>query len=386
MVGSLYLAKVATGLFAFALACAIVERIADGQFGNVLNGGMGAVTDFAGDVLGAAVIFAISGIVPLLIWASYRFRVSRLTVPTLIWAISIVLFIHFLHTRIATRISSTPNQQTERIQSPPSSQFSGPAAQQRGEAQRHGYVEITGEIDDSSVNHFKQFIEGANKQYAGVSLKYSDVVLNSPGGSVNAAMAIGRMLRSERLVAQVNYGNICYSSCVLILAGAVARYTGGPIGIHRPYFEASQRELPPEKLKELYQKMLQNIRSYLREMNVSEQLADAMLRIDPSAIRVLSEAALNGFGLTRKDPIEQETFELEEAQRYGINRQEYARRRHIVETICQNGKFDVDMTDDECYEMVMKTGRTPVYQELQQENLSKYLDPGDGTYNPMKHY
>jgi hypothetical protein len=44
-------------------------------------------------------------------------------------------------------------------------------------------------------------------------------------------------------------------------------------------------------VKERYQQMLQHIRSYFREMNVSEQLADAMLRIEPDKVRLLNDAA-----------------------------------------------------------------------------------------------
>ncbi len=56
-----------------------------------------------------------------------------------------------------------------------------------------------------------------------------------------------------------------------------------------------------------YQRMLQDIRSYFREMNVSEQLADAILRVAPKNIRFLDYDALRLYGLTAVDPVEQET-------------------------------------------------------------------------------
>jgi len=73
--------------------------------------------------------------------------------------------------------------------------------------------------------------------------------------------------------------------------------------------------------------MLQDIRSYFREMNVSEQLADAMLRVEPKNIRFLDYDALRLYGLTAVDPVEQETLDLQEAQSFQLDRQEYIKRK-----------------------------------------------------------
>jgi hypothetical protein len=81
----------------------------------------------------------------------------------------------------------------------------------------------------------------------------------------------------------------------------------GKIGIYRPYLEVPRQQVSSENVKELYQQMLQDIRSYFREMNVSEQLADAMLPIERDKVRLLNDAALVSYGLTSTDPIEQET-------------------------------------------------------------------------------
>jgi hypothetical protein len=52
----------------------------------------------------------------------------------------------------------------------------------------------------------------------------------------------------------------------------------------------------------MFDEMLQQVRSYFREMNVAEQLADAMLRIEPENMRILNGAELISFGLTPEDP------------------------------------------------------------------------------------
>jgi hypothetical protein len=102
--------------------------------------------------------------------------------------------------------------------------------------------------------------------------------------------------------------------------------------------------------------MLQEIRSYFREMNVSERLADAMLRIEPDKVRLLNEATLTSYGLTLTDPIEQETEDLEDAQSWGLDRQEYMRRKSIAGRACPIGEPD---SRAQCYQTVMKTGQTP---------------------------
>src|SRR5262245_29420016 len=86
-------------------------------------------------------------------------------------------------------------------------------------------------------------------------------------------------------------------------------------------------------------RMLQEIRSYLREMNVSEQLADAMLRIEPAKFRLLYDATLIRYGLTATDPIEQETRDLQDAKSSGLSRQEYMRRRSIAGRMCPSGYY-----------------------------------------------
>jgi hypothetical protein len=169
-------------------------------------------------------------------------------------------------------------------------------------------------------------------------------------------MAIGRLLRKEGAYARIGYHplhtqGICYSACVLVLAGAVTRHMqDGKVGIHRPYLEVPKDAVSPSKVSELFQKTLQDIRSYFREMNVSEGLADAMLRINPENMRVLDNTALNSFGLTYEDPIARETRELMIAQKYGLSRQEYMRRKALANSRCAN-----DSTI--CYQTVVRTGK-----------------------------
>jgi hypothetical protein len=176
------------------------------------------------------------------------------------------------------------------------------------------------------------------------------VYLDTRGGDVSAAMAVGRLLRKENAGVQIEPQSVCYSACVIVLAGAVRRYIEGQVGIHRPYYEVPRGEISSDKIGEAFKGTLQELRAYFREMNVNEQLADAMLRIDPEHMRVLNHSELNRFGLTEIDPIAKEVDELRAAKNLGIGRQEYMRRRALAQARCSGPATF-------CAQKIMQTGK-----------------------------
>jgi hypothetical protein len=61
------------------------------------------------------------------------------------------------------------------------------------------------------------------------------VVLNSPGGSVTDALAMGRLIREKKFTTEVDAGKYCASSCPLVFAGGVERRAGdkAAVGVHQ---------------------------------------------------------------------------------------------------------------------------------------------------------
>jgi hypothetical protein len=61
------------------------------------------------------------------------------------------------------------------------------------------------------------------------------VVLNSPGGSVQDALSMGRLIREKGFSTEVENGSYCASSCPLMFAGGVQRFAGksAAIGVHQ---------------------------------------------------------------------------------------------------------------------------------------------------------
>ncbi len=222
-------------------------------------------------------------------------------------------------------------------------------------------AKLDGEIDSSTVLKIGRLIaqtEEAAVQSKTVASFSWGIELDSPGGSVPAAMELGLLLRKKRAWVIVPSGASCNSACVLVLAGAVERLVFGKVGIHRPYLEVPKQDVTPDHVRSLYQATLAEIRDYFREMNVSEQLADAMLRIDPEHVKFLNDAALASYGLLSTDPIEKETADLEEAQYLGLSRSQYIERKQVAARLCP-GRFGNPDILTPCYQAVMKTGRVP---------------------------
>ncbi len=99
------------------------------------------------------------------------------------------------------------------------------------------------------------------------------VVLNSTGGSVYDALAMGRLIRDKKFATVVENGGYCASSCPLVFAGGVERSAGekAVIGVHQafspgdPGFDGARGMAEALKISAGCQK-------YLAEMGVDLQL------------------------------------------------------------------------------------------------------------------
>lgn len=121
-------------------------------------------------------------------------------------------------------------------------------------------------------------------------------VLNSGGGNVEAALSMGRFLRKENAQVLVEEGDICISSCVLVLAGAPQRKIAGIVGLQRPY-EAADAKMSADDQTAKYAKFGALAKAYLIDMNVNQNLYADMLPISPLKVRALSEQSLVRYGL-----------------------------------------------------------------------------------------
>lgn len=100
------------------------------------------------------------------------------------------------------------------------------------------------------------------------------VVLNSPGGSVTDALAIGRLIRAKKFSTEVEAGKYCASSCPLVFAGGVERRAGdsATIGVHQIAAIASASRGPPRDEMDVAQRISARCQRYLGDMGINLQV------------------------------------------------------------------------------------------------------------------
>lgn len=166
--------------------------------------------------------------------------------------------------------------------------------------------------------------------------------LISNGGDVEAALALGRVIRQHEMRVIVPFDTSCLSSCVLVLAGGVDRIVGGKIGIHRPYFESLSDRASIADIRKKREAFLSTIRSYLAEMDVSPTLLDLMLATPPENMRYLALDELESLRLFGKDANYEEREVAKEARFWNLTSADYRKRNSIADRTCPRVIDDFD--------------------------------------------
>jgi hypothetical protein len=95
---------------------------------------------------------------------------------------------------------------------------------------RDGVLALTGTIVPGIADRLRD-------EVARLGEYVREVYLNSPGGSVDDALAMSQLIRDKGFATRVKGGNLCASSCPLVFAGGVERVAeeGAAIGVHQIY-------------------------------------------------------------------------------------------------------------------------------------------------------
>lgn len=195
-------------------------------------------------------------------------------------------------------------------------------------------IKIYGQIKQDDVRRFIQLKDVAAKSaksLLGISHEPGKnypllIELDSPGGSVTAAIAIGKQIRETNpMYVVVEESASCVSACVFVLAGGVTRYVDGQVGIHRPYL-ADDKAYTVSSQKKIYAEIEKNVKDYLSFVNVPTSLYDTMFRIPPEKVRFLSRTELQEYNLNEDDPYYKEANDANLARIAGLTKVEYIRR------------------------------------------------------------
>lgn len=151
---------------------------------------------------------------------------------------------------------------------------------------------LTGSIEPGDFDRFETYLieDGAG---------YTAVQLNSPGGAVRDALAIGRRLRDDGANTIMDGNDICLSACPYVLAAGVERdiHEDAQVGVHQHFFEVNT-VLPAFLAVEDVQRGQGEVMEYLITMGIDPAVMQHALITPPDEIYVLLPDQLRDFGFT----------------------------------------------------------------------------------------
>ncbi|WP_415920001.1 hypothetical protein [Tateyamaria sp. SN6-1] len=126
------------------------------------------------------------------------------------------------------------------------------------------------------------------------------LILQSPGGSVQDALTLGRHLRSAGIATQMLSGEYCYSACPYVLAAGATRdiHPDASVGVHQHYF-GENTLLPAAFAVEDIQRGQGEVMTYLDEMGIDPLVMTHALSTPPDQIYVLLPEELARYGFTQ---------------------------------------------------------------------------------------
>jgi len=163
-----------------------------------------------------------------------------------------------------------------------------------------GVLQLTGTIVPGSSQRVSDEI-AAHGEYIKI------VALDSPGGVVDEALAIGRLIRAKGFDTSVAAGALCASSCPLVFAGGKERLATAQsaIGVHQIYAATASGPLTSQLAAagaalSNSQTLTAQISRYLKSMGVGDEVWLRAMETPPDRLSYLSTADLVGFKLVTK--------------------------------------------------------------------------------------
>lgn len=153
-------------------------------------------------------------------------------------------------------------------------------------------ITMTGTIAPGDAARFDEFI-------ATVDPGPETVFLNSPGGSVSDALAIGRDLRALDVETAMTASDVCLSACPYLLAAGTTRKADPDaiVGVHQHFFDENMT-LPAFLAVEDIQRGQGEVMRYLDDMGVDPLIMQHALVTPPDEIYVLTPDELALYQLT----------------------------------------------------------------------------------------
>jgi hypothetical protein len=154
-----------------------------------------------------------------------------------------------------------------------------------------GVLTAEGSIEPGTAARFAAELEARGEYVRTVSL-------NSPGGALDDAMAMARLVHEKGIATDVPDGGLCASSCPLFFVGGKTRTAGekAAIGVHQ-FYAASPSKSGPEQAMADAQATTARISRHLAEMGVDPALWLHALDTPPRALYYFSAEDLARYRL-----------------------------------------------------------------------------------------
>ncbi len=155
---------------------------------------------------------------------------------------------------------------------------------------RNGVLSLQGVIQPGSASRLRDVLNAP-------AAPITTVTLDSPGGALNDAMAMARLIRQHGLATSVRADATCASSCPLILAGGTKRHVSrdATIAVHQFHSPGSLAD-PRQALSDA-QLVTARISRHLDEMGVDPALWLHALDTPPRSLYVLSPEQMRAYRL-----------------------------------------------------------------------------------------
>ena len=123
------------------------------------------------------------------------------------------------------------------------------------------------------------------------------LILQSPGGSVQDALTLGRHIRAQGMATQMLAGEFCFSACPYLLAAGITRNISedASVGVHQHYF-GENTLLPAAFAVKDIQRGQAEVMSYLDDMGIDPLVMTHALSTPPDQIYVLLPEELLEYG------------------------------------------------------------------------------------------
>ena len=155
-----------------------------------------------------------------------------------------------------------------------------------------GVLLAEGTIEPGAAERFAKEIE-ARGEYV------KTVALNSPGGSVDDAIAMSKLIREKKLDTKVASKALCASSCPIVFAGGVGRTAekDAVVGVHQ-VFNGSRERPTAEQAMAAAQATTARVARHLDQMGIGAGLWINALETPPDRLYYLTPKEMADFKLT----------------------------------------------------------------------------------------